>query len=152
MSLLEAINQNNSEKIKLILEDETISDEELKELMFVIYELGYHSLFELFLDYPVVWDLVYYFAVRTKNFALYKLVLEKSNFDPIFELSEAHILALKGKKFDLKEINKPDLLGITPLHIMFWSKKYPKVDIFLKKQNEIFELDKFGRSPMDLAK
>jgi len=148
MSLNQAIQERNKKKIENLLENEMFSDEELRDAIFLIYQLNQMDLMFYFVKYRSVWDLIFYFAVRMKNLELYETVLKSSNFDPMFELSQAHINLVQNKKFNMNEINKPDLMGITPFHLLFW-KKLKNVEKYVQRRTEEYVEDKFGRLPQD---
>jgi len=147
MSLIEAIINRNSKRVKYILENETISDEEMLNALQLAFDKKYIELLFLFIPFRSTWEFLIYYAVKVKNFELYLKLLEYSNFDSMFELSETHIQVLKNKPFDINDVNKQDITGISPVHLLFWKG-------LLKEQNpeEEYVRDKFGRLPYEFKK
>ena len=144
MSLHNAIQDKNRNKLQSLLKNEMFSDEELRDAIFFIYEKGDMDFMFYFLPYRSVWDLLFYFAVRVKNLELYEMILKTSNFDTLFELSPSHISLIQNNKFNMNDLNKPDLMGVTPYHLLFWKKLINEATL-----TEEYVQDKFGRLPED---
>lgn len=144
MSLIEAISKRNAKLVARILENETVSDEELLNALQFAFEKKFIELLFLFIPFRSTWDFLIYYAVKIKNFSLYLQLIEFSNYDPMFELSETHIRILKNQPFDLNDVNKQDITGISPVHLLFWKG-------LMKEQNpeEEYVRDKFGRLPYE---
>ena len=144
MSLHDAIQDKNRNKLLSLLKNEMFSDEELRDAIFFIYESNQIDLMTYFLSYRSVWDLIFYFAVRVKNLELYELLLQSSNFDSLFELSPSHKSLVLNNTYNKNDLNKPDLMGVTPYHLLFWKKMIQESNL-----TEEYVQDKFGRLPED---